>query len=203
MSWGILLLPLPADLTSIDGLSADHEPPPVGSRSSVHKALRSAVGKVDLTDPTWGELLGPTWVIELGIGEHDPVESVMLHVRGGEDDVLPVIFHSSRALGCRPFDCSTGELLTDDAQTSWNAFQSFRDRSIAPDSDNGVLSHGVGATVAIPAAATPRAHGRLDGRTTNCVRQTVRDVRSAPSPPPSNPPPRCAAPSTTSSPPRT
>ncbi|MEU0912480.1 hypothetical protein [Streptomyces althioticus] len=67
-----------------------------------------------------GELLGPTWVIELGIGEHDPVESVMLHVRGCEDDALPVIFHISRALGCRPFGCSNGELLDprggDDAQ---------------------------------------------------------------------------------------
>ncbi|CAL9600234.1 hypothetical protein SUDANB6_05436 [Streptomyces sp. enrichment culture] len=134
MSWDILLLPLPADVTSVDDLPADHEPPPIGSRSSVHKALRSAVGEVDLTDPTWGELLGPTWVIELGIGEHDPVESVMLHVRGGEDDVLPVIFRISRALGCRPFDCSNGELLADDAQASWNAFQSFRDRTIASDS---------------------------------------------------------------------
>ncbi|MEU5093178.1 hypothetical protein [Streptomyces sp. NPDC020996] len=130
MSWGVLLLPLPADLASIDDLPADHEPPPIGSRSSVHKALRSAVGEVDLTDPAWGELLGPTWVIELGIGDHDPVESVMLHVRGGEDDVLPVIFHVSRALGCRPFDCSTGELLADDAPAGWTAFQAFRDRAV-------------------------------------------------------------------------
>ncbi|MFJ8663143.1 hypothetical protein [Streptomyces sp. NPDC093795] len=119
MSWDVLLLPLPAELTSIDDLPVDHEPPPVGTRSAVHQALRAAVGEVDLTDPTWGELLGPTWVIELGIGERDPVDSVMLHVRGGEDargredDVLPVIFQISRALGCRPFDCSSGELLRD------------------------------------------------------------------------------------------
>ncbi|WP_234471228.1 hypothetical protein [Streptomyces sp. MBT70] len=133
-SWDILLLPLPADVTSIDDLPTAHEPPPIGSRSSVHRALRSAAGEVDLTDPTWGELLGPTWVIELGIGEHGPVESVMLHVRGGEDDVLPVVFRISRALGCHPFGCSNGELLADDAQAGWNAFQSFRDRTIASDS---------------------------------------------------------------------
>ncbi|WP_333736265.1 hypothetical protein [Streptomyces sp. IBSBF 2806] len=134
MSWDILLLPLPADLTSIDALPADHEPLPIGSRPSVHRALRSAVDEVDLTDPAWCELLGPTWVIELGIGENDPVESVMLHVRGGKDDVLPVIFRISRALGCRPFDCSTGDLLADHAQVSWKPFQSFRDRTIASDS---------------------------------------------------------------------
>ncbi|MFI0203864.1 MULTISPECIES: hypothetical protein [Streptomyces] len=72
-------------------------------------------------------------VIELGIGEHDPVESVMLHVRGGENDVLPVIFRVSRALGCRPVDCSNGELLADDAQASGYVFQSFRVRRIASD----------------------------------------------------------------------
>ncbi|MFE7958506.1 hypothetical protein [Streptomyces sp. NPDC057413] len=126
MSWDILLLPLPADIVSIDDLPAEHEPPPIGSRSSVHEALRSAVSEIDLTDPTWGEVLGPTWVIELGIGEDDPVESVMLHVRGGGDDVLPVIFRMSQVLGCRPFDCSTGELLADDSRAGWTAFQAFR-----------------------------------------------------------------------------
>lgn len=89
MSWDVLLLPLPADIASIEDLPADHEPPPIGSRSNIHKALRSAAGDVDLTDPTWGELLGPTWVIEVGIGERDPVESVMLHVRGGETRCSP------------------------------------------------------------------------------------------------------------------
>lgn len=133
MGWDVLLLPLAADLSSIDHLPPDHEPPPIASRSGVHEALRSAVPEVDLADPGWGELPGPTWVIELGIGQDDPVESVMLHVRGGEDDVIPVIFQIARALGCRPFDCSTGELLTDDSPAGWTAFQAWRDRAIAPD----------------------------------------------------------------------
>lgn len=144
MSWDILLLPLPADVTSVDDLPAGHEPPPIGSPSSVHGALRSAVGEVDLTDPTWGELIGPTWAIELGIGEHDPVESVMLHVRGDEDDVLPVIFRISKALGCRPVDCSNGELLADDAQAGWRAFRSFRDRTVASDPLGGPRRNCIG-----------------------------------------------------------
>lgn len=44
----------------------------------------------------------------------------MLHDRGGEDDVLPVIFHIPRASAAAP---STDELLTDDAPVSWDAFQ--------------------------------------------------------------------------------
>ncbi|MFC7964954.1 hypothetical protein [Streptomyces cinereoruber] len=133
MSWNVLLLPLPAGLVSIDDLPADHEPPPVGSRADVHDALRAAVPGIDLTDPAWGVLLGPAWVIELGIGEDDPVESVMLHVRGGTDDVLPVIFRIARALGCRPFDCSTGDLLADGAPAGWHAFQTFGDGAVTPD----------------------------------------------------------------------
>ncbi|MFJ4872410.1 hypothetical protein [Streptomyces sp. NPDC088757] len=131
MGWDVLLLPLPADIASIDDLPADHEPPPVGNRSEVHGALEAAVPGVDLTDPAWGELLGPTWGIELGIGEDDPVESVMLHVRGGTDDVLPVILRIARALGCRPFDCSAGDLLADGDPTGWHAFRAFRDRALS------------------------------------------------------------------------
>ncbi|MFF3250127.1 hypothetical protein ACFYWP_03765 [Actinacidiphila glaucinigra] len=132
MSWDVLLLPLPEELTSIDDLPVDHVSLPVGSRSKVHEVLRSAVPDIDLTDPAWGQLLGPTWVIEFNIGTGDPVESVMLHVRGGEDDVLPVIFRVSRAMGCRPLDCSDGELLREDDPRSWQAFQEYRDGVTAP-----------------------------------------------------------------------
>ncbi|WP_411078034.1 hypothetical protein [Streptomyces sp. cmx-10-25] len=130
MSGDVLLLPLPADIASIDDLPADHEPPPVGSRSDVRAALEAAVPGVDLTDPARGELLGPAGVIELNIGEDDPVESVMLHVRGGTDDVLPMIFRIARALGCRPFD-RAGDLLADGDAAGWHAFRAFRDRALS------------------------------------------------------------------------
>ncbi|WP_411072826.1 hypothetical protein [Streptomyces sp. cmx-4-25] len=131
MSGDVLLLPLPADIASIDDLPADHEPPPVGSRSDVRAALEAAVPGVDLTDPARGELLGPAGVIELNIGEGDPVESVMLHVRGGTDDVLPMIFRIARALDCRPFDRAAGDLLADGDAAGWHAFRAFRDRALS------------------------------------------------------------------------
>ncbi|MFC4516337.1 hypothetical protein [Streptomyces ehimensis] len=130
MSWDVLLLPLPAGIASIDELGVDHELPPVGSRFWVLDALQSAVHDVDLTDSAWGELVGPSWVIELSIGEDDPVESVMLHVRGGGDEVLPVIFGLARALGCRVLDSSSGDLLAENTAAGWHAFQGFRDRVV-------------------------------------------------------------------------
>ncbi len=53
----------------------------------------------------------PGWVIGLAIGEHDPAGPVMLHTRGGEDDVPPVIFRIARAPAvapstARPANCS-------------------------------------------------------------------------------------------------
>lgn len=91
---------------------------------------------LDLNDPTWGHLSGPSWGIELGIGEAEPVESVMLHVRGG-GNVVPVIFQIAASLDCRPYDCSTGDLLEEHDTSSWQAFQSFRDTALSSPPNDG------------------------------------------------------------------
>ncbi|MGH3390271.1 MAG: hypothetical protein ACRDOO_15490 [Actinomadura sp.] len=119
--------------------SSDHQPPPIGTRAHVHQALRAELpgADLDLDDPTWGLLSGPSWGIELGIGEVEPVESVMLHVRGG-GDVLPVISQIASALDCRPYDCSTGDLLAEHDTSSWQVFQGFRDSAVSSPPDDGV-----------------------------------------------------------------
>ncbi|HZG02264.1 MAG TPA: hypothetical protein VE546_01590 [Streptomyces sp.] len=132
MSWDVLLLPLPADAASVSDLPDGLSPPPIGGAARVRDALRAAVPGVDLSDPAWGVLEGPTWSVELNIGAGDPVESVMLHVRGGGDDVLPVIHRMAAALGCRAVDCSEGDFLAEGDGTGWHAFQEFRDRVLAP-----------------------------------------------------------------------
>jgi hypothetical protein len=58
-----------------------------------------------------------------------PINSIMLHVRGGGDDVLAVIVQIAAAVGARALDISTGEFLTGDpTQTAgWHDFQQYRD----------------------------------------------------------------------------
>lgn len=59
MSWDVLLFRLPADITSSKDIPADYSPPPLGTPQDVGAAVRAAVPGVDLSDPAWGELVGP------------------------------------------------------------------------------------------------------------------------------------------------
>jgi len=130
MSWDVLLLHLPADITSAHDIPDDYTPPPLGRQHEVLAAVTRAEPEAGLSDPTWGDLSGPTWSIELNIGSEDPVDSIMLHVRGSGDDVLARVFRLASALGCKALDCSTGELLTPRGPSGGHAFQEFRDRVI-------------------------------------------------------------------------
>lgn len=132
MSWDVLLLHLPADITSAQDIPDDYSPPPLGRQPEVLAAVSRAEPEADLSDPTWGDLSGPTWSIELNIGSADPVDSIMLHIRDSGDDVLASVFRLASALGCKVLDCSTGDLITPRGPSGRHAFQEFRDRMFDP-----------------------------------------------------------------------
>ncbi|MFE7504369.1 hypothetical protein [Promicromonospora sp. NPDC057488] len=129
MSWDISLFNAPPRIT-IEEIPHDYEPAPLGSVAEVLDRLQAAFVDLDLSDPTWGFLVQPGWVIEFNIGREDPVESIMLHVRGGGDDVVQVVRETARVLGCRAFDCSSGDFIEDGGSDGWADFQAFRDRAI-------------------------------------------------------------------------
>ncbi|MFE6721291.1 hypothetical protein ACFVDU_27350 [Streptomyces albidoflavus] len=130
MSWDVLLVRLPDEVTSVSQMAHDYVPDPLGSRHDVLATVARALPEADLSDPTWGDLAGPAWSIELSIGADDPVESMMLHIRGGGDDVLTPVFELAGALGCKVFDCSAGDLITPGGTSGWQGFQRFRDQVV-------------------------------------------------------------------------
>lgn len=90
--------------------------------------MRTTLPGVDLSDPTWAVLDGPTWSIELLIGGDDPVDQLGLLVRGTGDDVMTPIFALCTAFGCVAEDTTQGELLSGPEDTAgWHTFQHFRD----------------------------------------------------------------------------
>jgi hypothetical protein len=134
VSWDVLVFHAPANVAAVDEIPSDFHPPALGSGAEVRQRLYERLPKLDLSDPTWGMLSGPTWSIEINIGSEDPVTSIMLHVRGGGDEVLPVIAQIADALGARVLDVSSGELLsgtTADA-VGWRGFQQYRDQVLGP-----------------------------------------------------------------------
>ncbi|KAB2350347.1 hypothetical protein [Actinomadura rudentiformis] len=130
MSWDVLVLKAPGEVVGVDELPKDFDPGPIGSLRDVLDRLRRHVPLIDLSDPTWGRMESENWSIEVNIGSDDPVESVMLHVRGGGDDVVPIVVETARILGCRALDVSSGEFLSDGDTAGWRAFQEYRDRVI-------------------------------------------------------------------------
>lgn len=125
MSWDISLFNAPPGIT-IEEIPRDYEPSPLGSRAKVLGRLQTAFADLDLSDPTWGFLNRQSWSIEFNIGGEDPVESIMLHVRGG-GDVVQVVRETAHVLGCRAFDCSSGEFIEDGGRDGWADFQGFRE----------------------------------------------------------------------------
>ncbi|MFV0135121.1 hypothetical protein ACLGIH_18190 [Streptomyces sp. HMX87] len=130
MSWDVLLLRLPGDAASMEELPDGWAPPPLGRRQEVLAAVREAAPEADLSDPSWGELLGAGWSMELGMGSEDPVDTVMLHIRGRGDGVLPHVLRLADALGCKALDLSTGSFLAAGDTAGWHAFQAYRDRVV-------------------------------------------------------------------------
>ncbi|MEW2417485.1 hypothetical protein AB0953_27705 [Streptomyces sp. NPDC046866] len=128
MSWDVLLLRLPDGVTSLREVPADYTPGPLGRRHEILAAVPQALPEVDLSDSEWGELHGLTWSIELNIGSEDPVDSLMLHIRGSGDDVLTPVLRLAQALQCKALDCAGGDLITPGQTAGWHAFQQFRDR---------------------------------------------------------------------------
>ena len=130
MSWDVLLLRLPDDVTSVQESHADHTSAPLGRRRDVLAAVTQAAPEADLSDPTWGELAGPTWFIELNICSEEPVDSIMLHIRGSGDDVLMPVRRLAEALRCKALDCAEGDLIAPGQTSGWHAFQQFHDRVV-------------------------------------------------------------------------
>jgi hypothetical protein len=119
----------PNDFVRMDDIPPDFVGLPLGPVAEVLRQLKARFPDVDLSDPSWGHLVRDGWSIDLNIGQDDPVDSIMLHVRGGGDGVLPVIAAIADAVNGRALDFSDGVFLTGrpDQPNGWRGFQAYRD----------------------------------------------------------------------------
>ncbi|MBC6457242.1 hypothetical protein [Actinomadura sp. HBU206391] len=138
MSWDVFLVGFPDRVTSVEQLQPDFRESPVGPVDEVVERLRTDCAvEFGPRGSTGGAVEGDTWSIEVSVGRDDPVKGVMLCVRGAGDEVLAVIHHIARTLGCVAIDCSSGEILREGSAGSWHDFQQWRDRAIGPTPNRG------------------------------------------------------------------
>ncbi len=134
MSWDLLVLAMPAEFATMDDIPPDYPGAPLGPAAVVLQQLRDHFGdRIGLADPAWGHLAGAGWAIELNIGRKDPIDSIMLHVRGGGEDLIAAIVSIADAVGGRALDFSEGVFLTGapGEANSWQAFQDYRAQVLA------------------------------------------------------------------------
>ena len=131
MSWDVMLIDMPSDIVTMDDLPKDFSPE-IGPRPHVLSTIATMLPDLDLTDPAWGILDGDDFSIEFNIGDDDPIDVIMLHVRGG-DDAIHVIQHICEHTGWRAFDTSTGDLVdfAQDPTKGLRQWRAHRDRVVA------------------------------------------------------------------------
>ena len=134
MSWDIFVMDLPSDAATIEAIPEDFVSRPLGPRADIIAAICTVMPSADFTDPAWGQILTPEFVIEVNLGKDELVGSFALHVRGGEEAVACVAAILD-ALEVRAVDASSGDFLTrETALESFGRWRRYRGHVIATDS---------------------------------------------------------------------
>lgn len=124
MSWDVFIQDLPPDALRVSEVPDEFQARPLGARDQVIARIRSQFPDADFSDPAWGKLKRDGFMIDISIGEADPVLSVTLHVRGSDDAVAAVV-KMIDAAGGRALDSWTGEFF--DQAAALHSIRRWRD----------------------------------------------------------------------------
>lgn len=121
---------LPRDARSVAEIPHDFKPVDLGPRSELIRKIQSVVPSADFTDPSWGQIETSDFSVEVSLGEEEPINSIMLHIRGG-GDVVGLVAELLAALELRAVDAQNGEFFEPAAaRESFAAWRAFRDRVV-------------------------------------------------------------------------
>jgi hypothetical protein len=82
MSWDVMVLNLGGKPPPCD--TADADPVgPLGTAAQVRRRITKHLPGVDWSESGWGVYDGDGFTIEFNTEDDDPIDSLMLHVRGG------------------------------------------------------------------------------------------------------------------------
>jgi hypothetical protein len=132
MSWDVMVFNFdgspPRDF---DELPESHKPDPLGPACNVREAISKQLSDVDWSDCTWGIFEGDGFSIEFNTGTDDPIDSIMLHVRGG-GDAITAMLRFAIPNKWSLLDCSTGDFIDPEnpSQEGWQGFQDYRDKVV-------------------------------------------------------------------------
>lgn len=124
-----------SDVKTVDEITSDFEPKPLGPRSQIIEKIVSVFPNANFSEPNWGVIETEDGSIEINIGEKEPCDTFMLHVRGGQS-AFPAVASILKAVGVRAIDCQTGEFYNDSAgKKSFSDWHEFRDKVVGEYAD--------------------------------------------------------------------
>ncbi len=129
MSWDISVYAADVPPPPVGEMPDDWKGQALGDRAEVRRRISACLPGVDWSDPSWGQLVSDEYVLELNMGDDDPVEGFMIHVRGGGEAVSALLKLATET-GWYLLDCSEGEWFHHhpDPESSWTQFQEYRAR---------------------------------------------------------------------------
>jgi hypothetical protein len=132
MSWDLSVFASADVPPPVEEMPRDWRGQVLGTPDQVRAALSLSFPGVDWASPNWGHFEGPGFSLEFNIGDDDPNDGFMIHVRGGGDPVTPML-RLAEASGWFILDCSSGEWLhhAEEPDAGWLGFQAYRDRVLS------------------------------------------------------------------------
>jgi len=129
MSWDVMIMKFDQSYGSVGEIPDDATPLPLGSKTDVHGSVTKFFPGTDWSDASWGIFESTFGSIEFNLGEDDPADSMMLHVRAS-NEVVPPIIAMCRENGWNALDSSTGEMLesSENPTEGIEGWRAFRDQ---------------------------------------------------------------------------
>jgi hypothetical protein len=103
MSYDIFVQDIPDSANTIEDIPDDFTPQEIGSRNEIISSILEIVPEADFSDPTWGNINGESFSIEVNLGEDEILTSFALHANG-DKTALTIISAILNHLDLRGFD---------------------------------------------------------------------------------------------------
>jgi hypothetical protein len=130
VSWDVFIMKFPPEITSIDEIPDDWDPPSLGTGSEVSAVLAGILPGIEYSEDGWGDYEGPGFSISTPIGDRDgDCDCVALFVHGDSGGAAHAALAVADALNARAVDTGSGEFLTaDSARPAFEAWRAYRDQ---------------------------------------------------------------------------
>jgi len=103
MSWDLFAAKIPSEWRTTEDMPHGWDPPIIGTPGELKERIKTIAPNADFSDPKWGRIVGPDYVLEIPFSRDEPVAIISFFIRGG-DSAAFVAADIISGLGLQAFD---------------------------------------------------------------------------------------------------